>query len=498
MRFVDIKQLRVVRFFVCAILSYALLSICPVSAFADTRETDTIGNRTIIQSASIATENPSISANYAYVVDSDGLVYFQRDAYTRTNIASITKIMTAAVALKHADPNMKITVSAYAASVKESTACLWEGDIVTLEDALVGLMIPSGNDAATAIAEGVGQIILDKALLESTSQSADNKTSESSSSASSAEVSPSLIRTDGSVIDKDDEKAAYDAFVVEMNLLAKEIGCTDTLFSNPHGLDIGRFVGEMYSNAHDVAVMAAYAMQNPLFADIVSRGDTTITVDRYGQTVTTPLASTDLLLENYKGACGVKTGYTETAGSCFAGACKRDDKYIYAVVLDSEDNDKRFSDTRTLFNWVYNSQHNVKIANTSETTPMTKSSRTEDVPLIADAAHADWPDVTFPVSLENPEASVFISSIFGNISQNLVLDDTGGEISVGDVVGRIDIYQHNEIVASEKLIACEDVQGPNILEYISLFWKRITGEITDDSKAKTVIYNEMPILVQKS
>ncbi len=104
-------------------------------------------------------ELPDIEAAQAIVMDPNGTVYFERDADTQTKIASITKVMTAIVALENADLSTTITVDHAAATVGESTAHLQEGDTLTLETALRALLIPSGNDAAMAIATTVGAII---------------------------------------------------------------------------------------------------------------------------------------------------------------------------------------------------------------------------------------------------------------------------------------------------------------------------------------------------
>lgn len=105
--------------------------------------------QTIEEQGFTAAQAPNIVAEYAYLVSSDGTIYFARNAYDQVHIASITKIMTALVALDYGgDPTQtEITVSQEAASIGESTAGLRAGDVLTLEAAIKALMIPSGNDA---------------------------------------------------------------------------------------------------------------------------------------------------------------------------------------------------------------------------------------------------------------------------------------------------------------------------------------------------------------
>ena len=130
----------------------------PARAFADVRGTDEILGASVEARGLPAVACPNITATFALVMDDEGTVLFSRGALERSHIASITKIMTAIVALDSGVPlDSTVTVSQEAASVGESSASLWAGDTLTLEAALAGLMIPSGNDAAIAIAETLGE-----------------------------------------------------------------------------------------------------------------------------------------------------------------------------------------------------------------------------------------------------------------------------------------------------------------------------------------------------
>lgn len=165
----------------------------PARAFADVRGTDEILGASVEARGLPAVVCPNVTASFALVMDDEGTVLFSRGALERSHIASITKIMTAIVALDSGVPlDSTVTVSQEAAQVGESSASLWAGDTLTLEAALAGLMIPSGNDAAIAIAETLGE----------------------------------GMKTD-------DSQTANEAFVAAMNAKAAELGMTETLFSNP-------------------------------------------------------------------------------------------------------------------------------------------------------------------------------------------------------------------------------------------------------------------------
>lgn len=298
------------------------VSLAP-AAWAEVRSTDELLGQTVEQRGLPAVACPNVTAQYALLMDDKGTVYFSREANERTHIASITKVMTAIVALENAS--------------------LEDTDTLTMKAALTGLMVSSGNDAAIAIADTVGAAL---------------KTS--------------------------DDQSNNEAFVAAMNAKAAELGMNDTLFANPHGLDIGNYDNEMYSTAHDVALMCQHAMENETFRDIVAQEKAQITVKRGKEALVINLTSTDLLLGRYEGACGIKTGYTEQAGQSFAGACQRDGSYLYAIVLGAPSENGRFEDAEALFSWVYDNQIDYPLAHTSQTTTMTVDGTATEVPLIAE------------------------------------------------------------------------------------------------------------------
>ena len=395
----------------------------PARAFADVRGTDEILGASVEARGLPAVACPNVTASFALVMDDEGTVLFSRGALERSHIASITKIMTAIVALDSGVPlDSTVTVSQEAASVGESSASLWAGDTLTLEAALAGLMIPSGNDAAIAIAETLGE----------------------------------GMKTD-------DSQTANEAFVAAMNAKAAELGMTETLFSNPHGLDIGAYDNEMYSCARDVALMSAYAMGNETFRSIVSKESAQITV-------------------------------TRADGNSFAGACDRGDGLLYAIVLGSPSEDARFQDTETLFNWVYDNRVSYALAHSPETVASAADGGAE-VPLIARVSHSAWPDRTVAATFADPSAAVEVFAPEGNVSQEIVAEELTGSVAAGDVVGVANFYQGNELVASQDLIACEDSPAPGFLEGIGIWWNRLWG---NDAPAPTEVVNETPLIYSKS
>lgn len=218
----------------------------------------------------------STSAESAILIEQgSGRVLYEQDADEERLIASITKIMTALVALEEGDLLAEYTVTAEDMA-EGSSMYLKPGETLRLQELLYGLMLSSGNDAALAVAHCVA----------------------------------------GSVED----------FVVLMNKKAAELGLDHTSFENPNGLD-----GEKhYSSASDMARLTAYALENQDFCRIVSTSSITIG-ERY-------LANHNKLLRLYEGCIGVKTGYTKAAGRTLVSAARRGDMTLVCVTLcDGDD-----------------------------------------------------------------------------------------------------------------------------------------------------------------
>ncbi len=236
---------------------------------------------------------PDISAKAAALIDvTSGRLLYSLNGDTPMRIASLTKIMTAIVAIEHGRLEDTVKVSARAASREGSSIYLRAGDEVSLETLLYGLMLRSGNDAATAIAEHVG--------------------------------------------------GSEEGFVFLMNRKAEEIGLAYTQFRNPHGLDQDGH----YSTANDLAKLTAYALKNPVFRQIVATKVKTAP-NPNGEWDYRFVNKNKMLFE-YEGADGVKTGYTKLASRCLVSSATRNGQQLAAVTLN-DGND--WSDHRKLLDY---------------------------------------------------------------------------------------------------------------------------------------------------
>lgn len=436
-------------------LAFALAAaLLPASALADVRKADVVLGQTVDARGLSIAQCPSIDAEYALVMDSNGTVYFERNATSPTQIASITKIMTAIVALDaiergEASLDTTVTVSERAATVGESSAGLIAGDTMPLGTALLALMVPSGNDAAISISETLAE--------------------------------------------------SEEAFVDLMNQKAAQLGCVDTVFANAHGLDAGEFAGNQHSCAADVAKITQYAMKNETFRNAVGGGDTTIQVTRSGAKVDIFLESTDAFMDIYEHAIGVKTGYTELAGNSFAGAANKDSLELYAIVIHSSSEAQRFEDAKTLCEWVYEHETTYQLANSSQMATMDTGGQASEVPVVAEVAHAGWIDKTVKATFSDPNASVDIFDLNGNVSQALEFDELTGDVKAGDKVGTATFKQRNTVIATMDLVACEDLAAPDFFEGIGIWWDRLfRGFSGQQQTAPSTIVNETPLVVDKT
>jgi len=278
-----------------------------------------------------------------------------------------------------------------------------------------------------------------------------------------------------------------------MNKKALALGMNDAHFSNPHGLDYDQFSGDMHCSAQNVSIMARAAMENELFRSVVATPKTTISVKRGENWVDLQLESTDLLVGVYEGACGIKTGFTEEAGECFAGACERDGEILYAIVLHSTTEAQRFTDCTTMWNWVYDNTIDVPLASSDEVIMLRLNGQEVQAPVVANVSHKGWLDKTFKATIANPTETVEVFRYNGNVSQDVVFDDITNTVHVGDKVGTVNYYQNNEIIKTVDLVAAEDCAGPNFLEGIGIWWNRLTGG--DQAKeAESEVVSSMPII----
>ena len=244
---------------------------------------------------------PAIGAQRMILINPDTSgIYLSQNADVAWSMASTTKIMTALVAVTYGRLDQRITVGADAVALDgtgASVAGLRVGEVFTLRELLYALLLPSGDDAAVAIADGVA--------------------------------------------------GSQASFVLLMNTEAQQIGLAHTHYANVHGLDAPGH----YSSAADLAWLAARALEEPSIATVVETPTITLPASAAHQQYTFKNTNDLLFSPVYPGILGVKTGYTAQAGYCLVFAAGGPYGRLIGVVMGEPTYDGRFIDARALLNW---------------------------------------------------------------------------------------------------------------------------------------------------
>jgi len=243
---------------------------------------------------------PAISATVAILLDNDtGHILDDLNGEKPLPMASTTKIMTALIVIQTANLDQVVTIHQDAIDEVNlrngSSAQLVLGDQITLKDLLYALLLPSGDDAAIAIADAVG--------------------------------------------------GSTDNFVNTMNLFAHRLHLYQTHYSNPDGLTAPGH----YTTAYDLVRLARYAMTISLFAQIVQMQHYALPPAAHHNGYMRD--TTNTLLASYPGMTGIKTGWTPEAGGCLVFSATRNGHHLIGVVLHSLDQVYRFTDAKILLNW---------------------------------------------------------------------------------------------------------------------------------------------------
>lgn len=224
----------------------------------------------------------NLSAQGAVLIDvNSGRILYEKNPDNKMRIASLTKIMTAIIAIEESDLNSIVSTSDNAYGVEGSSIYLKPKEKLTLENMLYGLMMRSGNDAAVAVAEHVGGTV--------------------------------------------------DGFVYLMNEKAAYLGMNNSHFTNPHGLDNE----EHYSTPRDMAILTAYALKNESFKKIVSTKKKSVPLE--GEDWNREWMNKNKLLYMYEWADGVKTGYTKLAKRCLASSATKEGVQLACITLNASD-----------------------------------------------------------------------------------------------------------------------------------------------------------------
>ena len=336
------------------------------------------GNSALVQA------EPNLSAaGYLLLESATGQVLTEKNGYEQRPPASTTKILTCITALDLAHLDEIATVTINADRVGDASIYLTAGEKFTLESLLQGALIKSGNDATVAIAEQVAG----------------------------------------------DERLFMDL----ANRKARTLGAVRTEFYNPHGLPHPKHV----TTAYDLALIANYAMGNPVFAEMVKTRETSISSLNSRRKVN--LKNTNKLLWNDPRIIGVKTGTTDRAGKCLVTAAEHEGRILIGVVLKSGD---RFGNSQRLLDWGFQQFCLQGLPETAQCMVLDVKHGTPTCITVRPAYQPVWslPEGTeISIDLELPASLV-------------------APIRQGETVGKIIVMTKGELLEEVPLIAGEKVE----------------------------------------
>ncbi|MDR1701436.1 MAG: D-alanyl-D-alanine carboxypeptidase [Sporomusaceae bacterium] len=343
-----------------------------------------------------------ISAKAAVLIDAkSGRILYEKNAAARRYPASTTKMMTLITALEEGKLSDTVTASKNAASTEGSSLDLVAGESMNMLDMLYGMMMVSGNDATVAIAEHIS--------------------------------------------------GSSWAFGRLMTQKAHSLGALNTNFVNPSGLPDDRH----YSTARDLAQIAAYGYQNPLFAQIIATGFKIIPPT--GKSEERRIYSENKIIQSYPGGNGVKTGYTNAAGRCLVAGANRYNTQLIAVVLDSED---IWQEGSLLLDYGFNEAKLVTVIKRGDIlkTVKIKNGSKKRVALITNL------DVNVPLAKAEQIASFAV--------RVEAPEELTAPVTAGTKVGVVKIMQGKAEIAAVDLVVAETIERKSVFNSL---WSSVVG-----------------------
>lgn len=356
------------------------------------------------------TPAPALIGTGAIVMDaSTGAILYELNSHSQKYPASTTKIMTAILALENLNLDDEIVVDAETPFTEGSRMYLVEGERISVKDVLNGMMTESANDAAVALAKQIS----------------------------------------GSV----------EEFAKLMNQKMKEVGGTETNFVTPNGLHDDAHV----SSAHDLAMIARYAMRNETFRELVTTYRYVIPAtnkqeERYMYNTNRLLYDTKTKVVvngekrecKYEGITGIKTGYTGHAGGCLVASAKRGNTELIVVSLGSTDKG-RFADCIALLDWGFENYKTVPVMSGGSALGETRVKRGAENRVNVNLKEAAV--VTVPVDADETA-----------ITTKVALDDSvEAPVKKNQAVGTVQVYQGETLLAQFSAVAAADVEKGGLL-----------------------------------
>lgn len=406
------------RFAAVLITAVSVISLVPMTAFAS--------------------DLPQTAAVSSVLINADtGRVLYEKNDRQKMYPASMTKMLTAMVLLDNMKPNdtIKVDNSVNEVPWDSSKAGLKVGEILTVENAIRGLIIPSGNDVATVVASAVAK------------------------------------KAEGDDITYTEAEKYFTGL---MNEKAKSLGCTGSNFVNPHGYHNENH----YTTAYDLALIAQAAMKYDTIKEVAA--ETSFSGNgagkqKYNVEGTTSdytwLSHNELITNSgnyYEYATGIKTGFTDEAGDCVSASATNGNENLIAIIMDSPD-PGRWNDAKALFDWAFENYDitEYRQAGVAATANLTGHNRLK----------GDTLDLT----IENPMSEYLTADEAAKIETKIIYND-GGEflkapVEQGDNVGKIQFLLDGKVIGEADAFSSRAVGKANIfnlgLYYVKAFFTAV-------------------------
>lgn len=362
---------------------------------------------------------PQINSRSAIVLErSTGTILFGKNENDIKKMASTTKIMTAIVVLENCDDfGQIVTISKKSAGIGGSRLGLSTNSKITVLDLLYGLLLCSGNDAAIALAEFIGESV--------------------------------------------------EGFSNLMNQKALDLGLENTHFVTPHGLDNE----DHYTTAYELGILTQYALENDTFSNIVNTKNHTVYINGSPKNI----SNTNELLGNLSGVYGVKTGFTNGANRCLVTACKRDNLDIICVVLGADSKKFRTQDSIKLIEYAFSNFEMLDIKSIIEKNFLEWQSESLDSFIVNKGINnnietylEDVPYNLYPVNKSKlKDIHVKIDCCYNfeaPLPQNICL-------------GKLNCYAGDTLICTLKILSSNYISKKNPLFYLNSFFKNYSTHL---------------------
>lgn len=353
---------------------------------------------------SFANEDMKLTSKSAILIDSNsGKILYEKNSHEKLPPASVTKIMSMLLTMEALNEGRikledQVTISEKASSMGGSQLFLEPGEIKTVDELLKGIAVASANDGCVAMAEYI--------------------------------------------------YGSEESFVKKMNEKAQELGMKDTHFVNTNGLP----VKDHYTSAYDISLMSKELIKHKEIHKYLKIWMDEIVVGKKQKKI--GLVNTNKLVRFYKGANGIKTGFTNEAKFCLSASATRDDLTLIAVVLGAPSSKERFSEASSLLNYGFANYETVKIYDQGQVVKKVKLEK-------ADSENIE-------LTCEKPLYYLNKKGDKKDFKQKIVIDDKFKfPIKKGQKIGEIQIYKDKKVIMKSDLISNKEVKKAGYVKMLN-------------------------------